>query len=197
MEISEIDDFIIKKFDIVDTTSVPFRCIGITRESLAKLMGEIGYKVGAEIGVWRGAYSEILCRSISGLKIKCVDPWLTFRRNSQRRMEERFARTRHRLRYFDVEIIRKPSMEAVREVLDNSLDFVYIDAMHEFEPVILDLIYWNPKVRVGGMVAGHDYSPPKWYNGVVKAVNAYTDSHEITKWYVTDDEDPSFFWVKT
>ncbi len=191
----DINELIIKKFNILDTESLPFKCIGATRDMLAQLMGEIGYKTGAEIGVLRGAYSRTLCNAMPGLKIKCIDPWIAFRRNSQTRTERYFHWACRRLRPYNAEIIRKPSMEAVREVPDKSLDFVYIDAMHEFDPVMLDLIYWSDKVRVGGMIAGHDYSPPSWCNGVIPAVNTYTKAHNIMKWYITDEIDPSFFWV--
>jgi predicted O-methyltransferase YrrM len=192
----DIDALIREKFKVENGNSPPFKCVGVTREMLAQFMGELGFKTGAEIGVFRGAYSCRLCLAMPGLKIKCIDPWLPFRKNSRGRQEERFAVTSRRLKQFNAEIIRKTSMEAVKEVPDKSLDFVYIDAMHEFDPVMLDIICWSDKVRPGGIVAGHDYSPPKWYNGVMLAVNTYVQAHEISKWYVTDDEDPSFFWVK-
>jgi len=192
----ELDDLIVKRFKIIQMDSLPFKSDGGTREMLAEFMGEIGYKTGAEIGVNRGAYSEVLCRSISSLKLKCIDPWAPFRRNSKEKMEGHFIRACKRLRSYDAEIIRKPSMEAVRDIPDKSLDFIYIDAMHEFDPVMLDLILWSDKIRPGGMVAGHDYSEPNWWNGVMSAVNNYTKEHNILKWYITDEEDPSFFWIK-
>lgn len=193
----DIDEKIVEKFKINNGDSLPFKSEGGTRDMLAQFMGELGFKTGAEIGVLRGAYSRILCESIPGLKLKCIDPWLAFRRNTQVRQEERLIRTRRRLRHFNAEIIRKPSLEAVKDIPDGSLDFVYIDEMHEFDPVMLDLIHWTQKVRVGGIVAGHDYSPDTHYIQVIPAVNAYTKAHGIMKWYVTDEEDPSFFWVKT
>jgi hypothetical protein len=38
------------------------------------------------------------------------------------------------------------------------LDFVYIDANHEYEHVLEDVRAWAPKVRAGGIVSGHDYA---------------------------------------
>jgi len=192
----DIDALILERFKVIQGDSLPFKCLGITRNMLTQFMGEIGYKAGAELGVLRGAYSKILCQAMPGLKLKCIDPWLGFRRNSQERMDNYFYRTQRRLRHFNAEIIRKPSMEVVKDIPDGSLDFVYIDEMHEFDPVMLDLIYWSKKVRIGGMVAGHDYSVPDTYNGVIPAVNAYTQAHKIMQWYITDEEDKSFFWVK-
>ncbi len=40
---------------------------------------------------------------------------------------------------------------------DQSLDFVYLDARHDFQGVFSDLIAWWPKLRIGGVIAGHDY----------------------------------------
>jgi hypothetical protein len=75
---------------------------------LAELMGELGYKTGAELGVWRGAYSRALCLAMPGLKLKCIDPWLSFRRNSQDRMDLYYRWTLKRLRRYRPEIIKKP-----------------------------------------------------------------------------------------
>ena len=87
------------------------------------------------------------------------------------------------------------SMEAVANFDDNSLDFVYIDGLHTFDAVMLDLIFWSPKVRSGGIVAGHDYLEfPN--GGIIPAVRAYVTGHGISDWYVTRDKNPSFFWVK-
>ena len=46
---------------------------------------------------------------------------------------------------------------------------MFIDAAHDYENVKLDIQHWLPKVRVGGIIAGHDYDP-RW-EGVIKAVD--------------------------
>jgi len=53
---------------------------------------------------------------------------------------------------------------------DNSLDFVFVDACHYYEGVKKDLIKWLPKMKIGSIIAGHDYNPISW-PGVVRAVN--------------------------
>ena len=199
----EIDELIIKKFNI-NGDGPPFKSRGGTREMLAAFMNEVGFRSGAEIGVKKGEYSERLCRNMRGLKLKSVDPWHGFRRNSQKRMDIYYKITCDTLSQYGVEIIRKTSMEAVKDVPDSSLDFVYIDAMHEFDLVMMDIILWVPKVRNGGIVSGHDYTPRTVFCGVMEAVNAYTQAHNIKRWYITDGDRergnnhgvPSWFWVR-
>lgn len=174
----------------------------INREGLAEIFNEAGFKYGCEVGVRRGGYSRVLCEKIPGLKIICVDPYTPYRgdRPSQPHMDSLYEKAKQVLAPYDATIIRKPSLEAVKDIPDGSLDFVYIDAMHEFDPVMMDIICWTPKVRMGGIVAGHDYVD-SYTCGVVDAVRTYTFAHNIYAWYITYDRDskegnPSWFWVR-
>jgi hypothetical protein len=56
-----------------------------------------------------------------------------------------------------VHVMRGDSLQAVERFADRSLDFVYIDADHSFEGCRRDILAWAPKVKVGGVLAGHDY----------------------------------------
>jgi hypothetical protein len=62
--------------------------------------------------------------------------------------------------------IRKPSLEAVNDFEDESLNFVFIDASHEYEDVKADILAWLPKIKKTGILAGHDYE-----SGVKQAVD--------------------------
>jgi hypothetical protein len=183
--------FNIKRGDTLPFT--PYRNMS-GRIGLAELFGKLGYKTGAEIGVSKGWYSEVLCKSAPGLHLLCVDPWQAYGGWDDETMEGRLVATKDRLAGYDYEIIRKPSLEAVKDVPPNSLDFVYIDGLHEFDPVMQDIIQWVGKVRKGGIVSGHDYFHFRGA-GVVAAVNAYVAGHHIDPWYVTREDAPSFFWV--
>lgn len=50
-----------------------------------------------------------------------------------------------------------------------SLDYVYIDADHHYEAVVRDIDAWLPKVKRGGVIAGHDFAEYPGF-GVIKAV---------------------------
>lgn len=67
------------------------------------------------------------------------------------------------------ETIEGDSVEAAQQVADESCDFVFVDAAHEYEPVIADLAAWWPKVKKGGIIAGHDYP----HAPVAKAVHKF------------------------
>ncbi len=60
------------------------------------------------------------------------------------------------------------SWDAAALYADASLDFVFIDADHAYESVLKDIKAWLPKVKPGGLIAGHDYSQD--FPGVMLAV---------------------------
>ena len=70
--------------------------------------------------------------------------------------------------------LRMTSLEASTLYADQSLDFVFIDASHEYQDVLDDIRAWMPKIKSGGILAGHDYP----HHGVRKAVNEVFDSVE-------------------
>ena len=54
-------------------------------------------------------------------------------------------------------IVNTPSPEAV-EYIPDELSFVFIDALHEYEAVKADIKAWWPKLKIGAILAGHDYN---------------------------------------
>ena len=75
--------------------------------------------------------------------------------------------------------IRKNSIEAADQFEDESLDFVFIDASHEYEDVKKDIQIWLPKIKKGGILAGHDYYIGyDYFPGVKAAVNECLSNFE-------------------
>lgn len=81
------------------------------------------------------------------------------------------------------------SVEAAGHVVDESLDFVFIDAIHSFEAVSSDLNAWFPKVRRGGLVAGHDVS----WSGVREAVEQFLGDKGLAGYFTPSTSDVWFF----
>lgn len=177
------------------------------REALAQHFNELGFKVGAEVGVCYGAYTEKLYKHIPDLILFAVDNW----DNAETRRRERVhARNvewffRNRMANNRPIVMKMASVEASKYIAEGSLDFVYIDAAHDYENVKADIHAWAPKVRKGGIVSGDDYYVFKSGNdGVIRAVDEYVKEHgidlHVTEWDndnpERDERQPAFWWVK-
>jgi glycosyltransferase involved in cell wall biosynthesis len=177
-----IDDtlsIIRKKYGLPNQPIVDIPNVG--RNDLAALFAELGFKKGAEIGVESGLYSEVLCKANPDLHLYLVDAWKAYRAYrdhvTQEKIDGFHQATLDRMKDFNVTLIRKFSLDALSDIPDGSLDFVYIDANHRYEFVKQDIEGWAKKVRPGGIVSGHDFirrKHPREINGVVDAVLEYT-----------------------
>jgi hypothetical protein len=179
---------------------MPLQLEKFSRKNLAKVFGLVGFKRGAEIGVAEGRYSKVICDLNPGVNLLCVDPWIKYAENPrshpQSEHDRNIAITRRILAPFDAEIVKGYSMDVVRTVKPESLDFVYIDAHHGFDFVMQDIIEWGKRVKRGGIISGHDYYHFRGA-GVVEAVDAYVLAHGIKEWYLTNEKkEKSWFWVK-
>jgi hypothetical protein len=131
---------------------------------------------GAEIGVKLGRFSDLLLQSWEGARLISIDPWLEAEPDEyidhanvkQSQHEEFYRRTKELLAKYGSrsEIWRTTSVDAAQRVPDRSLDFVYIDARHDYDSVLEDLEAWFPKLRPGGLMAGHDYADGVFRQGV-------------------------------
>ena len=185
-----------------------------SREDLPQFFVDMGYKVGAEIGVLRGEFTEKFCQA--GLKIYGIDPWISYnnyRRHSREEpYEVMYENTKKRLTPYDCTILRKLSMDALNDFADGSLDFVYIDGNHTLRYIVEDIYEWNRKVRIGGVVSGHDYAtnirgPYSFQALHVKyGVDASVLALRIKNWYLLGrkyaldgekrDKWRSWFWIR-
>ena len=59
---------------------------------------------------------------------------------------------------------------------NEELDFGFIDANHKFEAVTLDMNIWYPKIKMGGILAGHDYLSDGEYNHGLFQVQSVVDT---------------------
>jgi hypothetical protein len=177
--------------------------LSIDRENFSELFCELNLKIGAEIGVEQGAFSESLCQNNPHVKHFAIDPWKAYHgyrdHVNQEKLNRFFEATKERLlSKYDCIIMREFSLDIVKTFKDESLDYIYIDANHTFQNFTNDLCEWSKKVRVGGIISGHDYHKEgtQVNNHVFQVINAYTDAYFIKPWFVTSERSKSFFWVK-
>lgn len=147
-----------------------------------------------EVGAWKGRSTSCLAVEIANSKkditLYVVDTWeeseehnVDSEKESLPTLYETFINNMKPVEkyYFPLRIT---SEEASKKFKDGTLKFVFLDASHEYEDVKRDIENWMPKVKSGGVLAGHDYYPEgayDWFPGVKKAVN------ETIKHFNTDE----------
>lgn len=131
------------------------------RETLAHILAMLNLNVGAEIGVECGIYSETLCKANPKIDLYAIDAWTAYQgyrdHVSQDKLDGFMEITKNRLAPYKATVIKGFSVDVAKQFTDNSLDFVYIDGNHEYRQTVDDISEWDRKVKVGGIVAGHDY----------------------------------------
>lgn len=147
------------------------------RDDLPRLLNRRGLVgCGVEVGVKAGAFSERLLEGWKGRHLISVDPWAAAEQDDRYVNLDNVAQEIHdgfhadavgRLARFGERstVWRTTGQEAARRIPHHTLDFVYLDARHDYESVRDDLAQWFPKVRPGGILAGHDYIDGTFVNG--------------------------------
>jgi hypothetical protein len=191
------------------------------RNDLAVLFKELNFNLGVEIGVDRGEYSEIMCKANPDLHLFGVDPYVLTAYEpvinpqqagihvNQKGFEGNYEQATARLKpYPNYRLVRSYSMDALKLFEDNSLDFVYIDANHDFLNFIQDLHFWLKKVKPGGIMAGHDYANFSYrkHNHVKRALDAYARCYRMIPLFIIGadayeegtkrDKFRSWMWIK-
>ena len=149
--------------------------------------------VGVEVGVHQGIHAKKMLQSHCRLHLHGIDLWEKHvERDSDyltspgvmpaqfRDIEK--AKEWHRIAEEAVapfggrcELHCMSSAEFASVTIDDSLDFVYIDADHSYDGCMRDLKLWQSKVMQGGIIAGHDYQYPP----VKEAVDKFFIEHEV------------------
>lgn len=135
-----------------------------------------------EIGCWKGKSAiymgvEII-NSNKNIKFDCIDNWEYEQRDKKTgniifNGNMTYSEFLKNIKPISNKInhYRLKSVEASKLYDDESLDFVYIDASHKYVDVKNDLINWYPKIKKGGIIAGHDYND--YFYGVKSAINEF------------------------
>lgn len=113
-----------------------------------------------EIGTYKGKNAWNILKNLDIEKIYLIDPYKLYDDStSQIGKDKKFLNVekiaKKRLKkYKNIVWIKKMSEDAVKDV--PMADFIYIDGNHEYEFVKKDIELYCPKLKKGGIIAGHD-----------------------------------------
>lgn len=145
--------------------------------------------IGAEIGVFKGAFIDWLLKS-QPAKIYVVDPWYRFAphwdwaEGNQSTFEALMAiMNEYRSEVQDklIEPRIEYSQEFFQLIPDNHLDWVYIDSTHGYNQTKTEMEYALKKVKETGFIMGDDYysDPDHKHHGVYRAVKEFEAQGKI------------------
>lgn len=136
-----------------------------TRDDFPELMNQWGLTgIGAEIGVYRGGFSTYILKHWEGT-LHLVDPWV-YQPGKRDMLNTVDAPSNYELTLRCMEdhiaagravVHRGFSVEVAKHWEHGPLDWVYIDALHDYQSCLDDMRAWAPLIRPGGALCGHDY----------------------------------------
>lgn len=170
----------------------------IDRNGLAEQFLDREDCIGIELGVAKGGYSKLLMESGKFKFFFGVDMY-----SDNHNTEEYIHALKNVGIYSQYKLFRMTFKDALNLFADESLDFVYIDGYaHTGEDGSEAIFDWAKKVKIGGVIAGHDYHED--WPLVIDAVNDFVIRSEfelnVTEVSVNphgNDKYPSWIVVKT
>lgn len=187
--------------------------LGFTRHTLMdKIKSHLGdIDTAIEIGTWRGDFANLMCSKLQPNKFYAIDPFALYegytdkpdvnefgnQANLDRLAEQVKARVAGMLPNGRSQLLREMSCNAVNQFADNSVDVVYVDADHKYEPVLADIRAWYAKVKPGGILCGDDYIEGSHIEkfGVIEAVKDFATEMNLT-FAITTGPNPSWAFCK-
>jgi len=169
----------------------------ISGAGLPKLLQRFDKPTGIEIGLSAGHTTKHLFENVEGLKLQGIDPYPDYvdwngheltpdlQGGTYKEFLQNTADFQSKITH-----LRMFSDKAALELKDAAFDFVFIDGLHTYEQVLKDCQNFYPKIKDGGLFAGHDYNV---IEGVNKAVNEFAASVGATIFQTDNDV---WYWFK-
>lgn len=165
--------------NILDTKKISIRNAKYAKiglEDLCDYVGDMSNMTMVEIGSYVGDSTEIFAKRVK--KIICIDPWENgYDENDGASSQHDMSIVERQFdelceKYDNIVKIKNTSENSSKNILDKSIDLVYIDGLHTYIGVNNDIRVWLPKIKDGGYISGHDYGS-KHFPDVKTAVDNF------------------------
>jgi hypothetical protein len=144
--------------------------------------------VGAEVGVFRGHFSALICATVRPRKLYLIDPWTkigpTFgwgkeytnfdTLTTEAARDEATARV---AQFPETEtVIIEDIYPTCARIITEPLDFAYLDAGHKYKQTLNELCHLKDQMAPNGVILGDDWTadPRNQHHGVFLAVQEFT-----------------------
>ena len=166
------------------------------------IIDAMNFKTSVEIGVDKAGFSEKILSQTKIEQYVCVDTWQDnfgsnfkpdyYAKDGNVRFDEAKQVLLPYLNNPDISsvaggraiMVRTSSKEASTKFPNEYFDFCYIDGDHSLFGIYDDLFAWSPKVKIGGIISGHDYKDGKqsgimdyWGNQLDYKIKTVVDSY--------------------
>lgn len=160
------------------------------KSKLTELATACAGKTYVEIGSYLGASS---CFIASGIKnsgktarLFCVDTWGNDGMSEGRR-DTYNDFLKNTASFEDIIVPLRGKSDTIAKCFDKEIDFLFIDAGHDYEDVKADVLAWFPKLRAGAQVVFHDIG---WAEGVQQVVK-----EQVLQVAYNEGSLPNMYWA--
>ncbi|MCC0081289.1 MAG: class I SAM-dependent methyltransferase [Rhodobacter sp.] len=143
--------------------------------------------IGAEIGVFRGHFSNLICEIAQPKKLYLVDPWTTLGEtfgwgkaytnfDTLPTLVAREDARAHVQRHPGIDcVIVESTYPACASQIVEPLDFAYLDASHKYAPTLAELRSIQKQLKPEGLIIGDDWDPrpDAPHHGVWRAIQDF------------------------
>ena len=125
-----------------------------------------------EIGSYKGKSANYIASSAKSLV--CIDTFLSDSSGQDQKSPIPDIKDflKNTGKFNNIKVVIGKSEDKVNEFKDEQFDFIFLDGMHDYESVRMDIINYFPKLKVNGDILFHDYNN-KDFPGVKKAVDEF------------------------
>jgi len=148
--------------------------------------------VGAELGVQYGHNAQFLYKLTEPKKLYLVDPWELPPEGTGKLI---FNCVKASFQHCpEVEVIRAYDWDWIETIPDEHLDWVYLDSSHLYHNTKREVTAILPKIKRGGILAGHDFcTNPWWKTGVMRPILDAVQAGQIRITTLTEEAFPSYY----